>query len=79
MARAARQLRLGEAGGEVQRGADAGAARFQEAVRSPATDRDPRVSLSARAGLRLRGARGRRGAGWNRSDVQPARGPAPAG
>ena len=77
MARAAGQRRLDQAGGEVQRRADAGAARVQAALRSGKADRDSRVPLSAGAGLRLGGAERRRGARRDRSAVQPQRRPRP--
>jgi len=44
-----------------------------------AAHRFARVSLPAGTGLRLRGARGGRGNGRHRPEVQPARGPPPAG
>ena len=54
VARAAWQRRVGEARGQVQRGADDGASRLQDALRGRPADRRARVPLSAGAGLRLR-------------------------
>ena len=47
---------------------------FRSATRRRA-DRAPRVPLPAGPGVRLRGPRGRRGAGWHRPALQPPRGP----
>ena len=73
VARAARQLRLGEARREVQRRADARAPRFQEALRDGTAHRGARVPLSARAGVRLGRPRSGRRARGHRPAVQPQR------
>ena len=57
---------------EVHGRADAGARRFRQALRGRPADRDPRVPLSAGAGLRLGRAEGRRRARRHRPEVQPA-------
>ena len=77
MAGTARQFRLGAARRAVQRRADAGAPRLQEALRERPADCAPRVSLPARAGLRLGLPESRRRTRRDRSTLQPQRRPRP--
>ncbi len=72
VALAARRRRDDPARGEVHGRADARARRLREALPGRPADRDPRVPLSARAGLRLGRAEGRRRARRHRPEVQPA-------
>ena len=58
--------------GQAHGRAHARARRFFQALQVRAADRDPRVPVSARAGLRLGRAEGRRGARRHRSEVQSA-------
>ena len=60
-------------------GAHARARRFRQALQGRAADRNPRVPVSARAGLRLGGAQGRRRARRHRPEIQSAGRPPAAG
>ena len=69
---AARRRRHDQARREVHGRADARARRFRQALPGRPADRDPRVPLPARAGLRLGRARSRRRARRHRPEIQPA-------